>query len=217
MNDALVLWSGGCDSTLVLYDLLKEGRSVRTISITNNQIGNDKIQCRARKKIRTWFSKWIRKEFGKRGMFTSFEVNISSFDHNGYQGPGMVDNGSMVQPGLWVNIASLYSTKKEDLFVGWCRGDDIWHHRNSIFNSFGNVSKEVLSKSGSLWAPLEWTRKSEIIRRLKSIGLYDLTIWCEENDKKEPCGECVPCRTHNMNLWELEGPIGALKGRRKSR
>lgn len=195
----LILWSGGFDSTLVLYDECvrsKKGDLLppKALSISHQNVDADREQRRARKCI-------IRK-FQKRGLkFNHCEVSISAKGSF-----GVCPADGLTQPTIWLPTAMLYLKEKEDLLVGWCRSDDTMHYLSEIRWVF-QYMRDVMWKKGELRLPLEWTDKYGVLGRLRKAGLISLPWTCEEPSNWKPCGRCKPCfdlKTARYRL-KLEG------------
>jgi 7-cyano-7-deazaguanine synthase in queuosine biosynthesis len=190
----LILWSGGCDSTLAMLEALPKG-DVRAISIDHVNVPAKQELTKARAAILKRL----------RGRGCRIDHTILTIDHNGqFSVPGC---SGTEQPNLWIPNAQAFLKDEEDLATGWIRGDDVWHYRNFVFEMFSTL-QTLTHKTGNLVCPLEWERKEDVIRRLKAAELYDLCWYCEnpKASKKSgtPCGTCVPCRTHQAALWRIE-------------
>lgn len=195
----LILWSGGCDSTLVLWNACKkakkEGKEMpRALSINHAQVGANREQYRARRSI------W--KKLKARGYdFKWAEVSIV--------GKGMfypVSEGHSLQPPIWIPQAVLYLKAKEELQCGWIRGDDTFHHMAEVRWTF-NYLMQLSGKSGTLSFPLEWTPKFMVLSELRKAKLVSLPWTCEEPRNWRACGKCKPClelKTAQYRL-KLEG------------
>ena len=179
----LILWSGGCDSTLVLlWALQAKNAQIRTISFTHPQLGANLEQTAARAKLKKKLEK-------KYGTFKSLEFSL---------GDGHVNQYGMVQPVMWITNAAMTLFKDEDLLVGYIRGDDIWHHRSEVLSIF-NTCKKLSGKEGELLFPLEWLDKNKVIGYLYEEGLLKDTFWCEHPKSiGQSCGECSSCKIHSM-------------------
>ena len=191
---SLVLWSGGCDSTLVLYDLaVSKGtreKPIRALTVSHNSVNARKEQAEARKKILAQF-----KELGLH--VTSSEVEINCL------GPDWVVRGGTTQAAIWLSVASTMISDKENLYTGHHDGDQVWIMYaclESALTSLGNS----MNKKIEWFVPLVSETKGNIIRRLQDAGLYELCWWCENPDKGKACGGCTPCRTHATALWSME-------------
>jgi len=200
---ALLLWSGGCDSTLLLYDLLnakyshddkKCGRYVelkaseKIRSIDHPQQAGYVGNRNARQRLLPI----LRKKFE----FNHGEISISQ------DAIELSANGGIIQPMMWILQASQYLEANEDLYVGYIKGDDIWHYRSSLFNAFQHV-QEFTHRTGKLILPLEWVSKAEVLYRLQDLKLLKHTWYCEFSDTAK-CGKCPSCHTHDTALWRLQ-------------
>jgi 7-cyano-7-deazaguanine synthase in queuosine biosynthesis len=201
----LVLWSGGCDSTLLLYDLcrqqqaiewshqyakgpeLKDSEKVRAISVFHDQIDDDKAKLEARARTK------IFEEFKKRGLsFECLSVNVQNL-----QGE---TRGGCLESAIWVLSAVPYLKQDEDFYLGYVAEDDIWHNRDSYIRAFNGI-QELMGNTGSVKFPLEWEYKLDIIKRLEKEKLLDLTWWCEHPKDKKPCGTCKSCYRMETTLF----------------
>ena len=186
----LILWSGGCDSTLVLWDLLQEqdkcSEPINTISISHPQVWAINEQLRARKEI----LKHLR---GKGYRINDSEVQII---HDGFN---QIKAGGAQQAALWLSMGVVYLGPNEDLYVGYVRGDDFWHYRQDYDWGFTYL-RHLSNRTGKWIAPLEWVKKHEVIERLKKADLYRLVWWCEDPKNHKPCGKCPSCVMHGRGL-----------------
>lgn len=211
---ALLLWSGGCDSTLLLHDMLtaapdadgnRVGRYVklkpiepiRVLSINHDQITNSKQGSLARKRL------WPKLK--KLRGFTYSETTVAINDIGVENG-----DGGLCQPGIWLLHAAMCLSADEDLYAGYIRTDDIWHRREQLYGAFGWL-QAMTEKTGRLLCPLEWMRKGEVIQELERLRLLKDTWHCEDpTDKHKPCGKCASCDTHAMGLVWLERQASLL-------
>ena len=198
----LVLWSGGCDSTLMLHDLAKNSTEyypIRTISVIHPQIFAMKEQRAARKKVLKWMKKHGHHIFHQ-------EVEIK---HSGEKvlcdgSAGAYAGDGISQYAIWMLSAVNYLLAEEDLYLGYIQGDDIWGYRYQIEESF-RLLLQIMGKKGEIKFPLDRKSKPEIIESLKSRGLYSLTWHCETpNRKGQRCGTCHPCIKHDVSIFEAQ-------------
>lgn len=197
----LLMWSGGCDSTLVLAEQLRLKNPIRTIGVTHTNIHVGEHL----KKVRSNIIEWAKKRGWK---WPHAEITLRN-DH-----PENVDAYSskkgLFQPGMWLSVASQFLEEEEDLCISYIRGDDVWHYMSAIRQAFDGL-QAVAKRNGKLWTPLEWISKDQVIQGLKMFrGLYSKVWWCETpvSDKKrggiKRCGECTPCITHVTALFKIK-------------
>ena len=188
----LVIWSGGCDSTLALLQVAKKashGEPARALSVVHDQVAQGPEERQARKKIR--------KVFKKRGLPIEYaEVTIK------HAGDFAALNSGITQPVIWIMTAITYLHNKEDLVTGYIRTDDAFHYRIQLVNTFIGA-RDLAGKNGDIKFPLEWWKKSEVIKELQKEKLISLVWWCETPEKGRPCGRCTPCTTMEMGRKEL--------------
>lgn len=191
---ALVLFSGGCDSTLVLYNLIKElpNQYIKVLSINHNQVNAISENKLARQKIKEEFKK---RELDKYLEFLEVDINNNSSTN--------VIAGGVVQPIIWCTIAVLYAQTQDTIYFGYHLGDDFWMYKTEFENAIYNMSK-VCNKEIKIQYNLGHLRKADIIKELKDRGLYDLCWYCEHPKEGMPCNECLPCITHKTGLWQNE-------------
>lgn len=220
---ALVLFSGGCDSTYLLANLLRgyfladeNGATdngpvspdkipqIRTIAVTHPQIEARDESRAARKAVLAKLRKLkhpIRQGGfegeGKRGIDHG-EVKILQ------QGIHTAWCSGLLQPPIWLFTAIPYLEENEDLYVGYVRGDDIWHYKQILLELFDRL-KRLTQRNGRLIFPLEWVDKHDIIEYLKRANL-DKDVWYCEDPKTpfKPCKKCKSCETHKLALLQYE-------------
>lgn len=203
----LVLWSGGCDSTYLLYTLLYDQyvtrgnhklephQTVSTISIIHDRINAAEENKLARNKFIKYTNrlKWT---------FHNFEVTIASDNGNVCIG----ENNGLSQPLIWLPIAVNYLRPYEDLYVGYIHGDCVWHYKHEIYAMFDNMQK-IRGGTGKLIAPLEWQHKYDILKNLKSYKLHNKVWWCENPVNGKNCKKCVPCITNSIAKTAIDNEI----------
>lgn len=192
---SLVLWSGGCDSTLLLHRVASEQATkkdpVRALSIVHSQVPANKEQAQARRNIL--------KEFKSRGLHV-----VHSTLHVKTTGTFFVKGGGNTQGVLWLGTAISYLFKDEDLYAGYIRGDDYWHYEGWLQEAFKNL-KHATYRKGKLLTPFEWKSKGEVIKELKAKKLLHLTWYCEDPKKNgKACGGCHSCEVHRAGVWQMK-------------
>lgn len=189
---ALVCWSGGCDSTLVLYDLAKKSslaEPVRAISFIHCQIGAGAESMLARDKILAWMR-------GK-----GFHIKHQTVEIN-HKGDFDCVRHGLEQPIMWLANCIPYLEEAEDLYVGWLRGDYAAARSTEAKWAF-DYMQGIGGRKGKLITPLMDEDKAEVIGKLEK-ELLDLCWWCENPVDGKQCGKCDPCVTHRVALAKIE-------------
>jgi 7-cyano-7-deazaguanine synthase in queuosine biosynthesis len=192
---SLVLFSGGCDSTLVLYNLLKENRQeqITALSINHNQVP----AIEENKKARALF----KIEMQKREL--NYLVNFAEVDISSKYA-SVIDIKGLSQPIIWSMIAMLYIRDNDTIYFGYHSGDDFWQYKTEFENAIHNICA-ICDKKVTIEYPLRLYEKCVIIDMLKKRGLYEYCWYCEKPTlDNKPCGECIPCKLHRTALWQNE-------------
>lgn len=211
-NLRLVAFSGGCDSTLALYEALinqkawfvgaeKPRPEVRSISVVQPNVPANPQQLRARGRILA--------EFKRRGLLVE-HINVAITQTGGQPRRG---NGGSVQAQIWLGAIAPYLADDEDLVLGWHDGEfDNVADAKAAFDALQRIN----GKTGALAFPLRHRTKPEIVARLRELGLLELCWWCEGCRpgckcegrgfirNGQPCGECKKCIAHETVLWQLK-------------
>lgn len=189
---ALVIWSGGCDSTLVLHDVAKKLGSVRALSIQHPQVlaCEESIAARERLLIR----------LRKRGL--NIEHTTLVLDHGATDIQVETHDGCNPQAVLWLTLGVAYLRQDEDIYFGYHRGDDFWTDQRAVAKAF-QALQWIRNGKGKISYPLEGHTKADIIKRLQALGLYRDCWYCEDPRKGKRCGKCRPCITHRTAVWQL--------------
>jgi 7-cyano-7-deazaguanine synthase in queuosine biosynthesis len=204
LNDALLLWSGGADSTALLLLLLERRCRVRTLTVVHPQVNAAAEQRAARERAKARLSKL---GYG----FDSLEVELA---HKSaatdapppFDAEPTGEDGGVLQPVIWLTAAVTYLRRTEDLYTAWIKSDCAIHYLPHLRAAFDSL-KAVANRKGNLLVPMEWASKAQVIQKLKTAGLLSCVWWCENpqaGKKGKPCGKCSPCMTHATGRWQLE-------------
>lgn len=175
-----VLWSGGLDSTYLIFKNLQEGNSVTSyyVNIENNK---EKTICEknAIRKISKIFKLYDFKDGGD-----IFKIKIFQSS-----------NIFLKQVPLFI-VSLVYLSDFDSVQIAYCKNDDAISYLNEIkkiFYSFKGISHNKLPK---LEFPLMKEGKEDYYNLLpKEIRK---NIWyCENPHKMKPCNKCSPCERHN--------------------
>lgn len=192
-----VAWSGGADSTLLLYllckELNKEGKKpIALISEPYYLTTNKKIsEAKARENIE--------KEFIARGLeFDKMRIRSEVEVPDGLWGSTF----GLQQPGLWVMQFMCIMKKNAVAHFGYINGDHFWYHDNN-FKDMVEAYNRMINTTTELSYELQYTEKVEVLKMLKEFDLLKYIWYCEAPEKVgQPCGICHPCET-NMRARAL--------------
>lgn len=191
----LLLWSGGVDSTLLLYDLLRiGGNDVRTISVQHPQVAAVEESSNARDEIMHHFEKQ-----GLTFQRTEVKINqeIKSIVKGEWAIQGAEGGNGLTQPSVWIAECIPYLKPAENLYAGYIKGDDVWHYWRELSQGF-DFLQYTRGGTGKLMAPLEWSDKTECVRRINELGLLRKVWYCEDPQHSKSCRNCHSCRKHNI-------------------
>jgi hypothetical protein len=190
----ICLWSGGCDSTLVLFDVLKflkdkqDKRIVKSYSFNHAQLDTEKIVWERQK--RNTFLLWLDQN-GYAGMVQHNDISLP---------PYMITSAGCPQPMLWISNIIHLCELNSIILSGYHSGDDFWTY--SVFSNWLKIATGLINgheKKVSFFMPYRWHSKLDIIKELKNNKIYDFTWWCEAPCSKGKCGRCKPCVLHEMS------------------
>jgi len=198
---AVILASGGVDSTTLLYDIKKQGYEVYALSVNYNQKHSQELTCiqKTCKKLKIPHKiidlSVIGKQLLGRSALTSKSIKIPVGD---YKKSNMkltvVPNRNMILLSLAAGYAITIGARK--VFYGAHAGD------HAIYPDCRKVFVQALKRAILLadWKPVELEApylnlsKSGIVKRGIRLRVdYSLTWSCYKGGKKA-CGKCGTCR-----------------------
>ena len=208
-----VMWSSGCDSTLLLYELLKKYGPDKVIAISckfpwlNKKKASHEVVFRQR-----FIDDLKRKNTGLSG-FTHYTIDVNwqyrpkDSKNGGYHSSGLL------QPYSWLTIALPLMKPNDWFYIGTIRGDDLVTLYLRQFQDLFEASSKMLNKEIHLCMPYVGYTKANVIAKLIEYGIYDLTWFCEkpESPTSGPCTNCHPCKTHIEALASIATDTTVLK------
>lgn len=188
----VVYWTGGWDSTAMLYELAKthatKDKPVIAFSVVSENIMQSPIEKKYREKLKDKFEKE-----GLNIVFNTMEENFSG--NMDFGKVGICNNCGAEQPNFL--LSTLWNLNRyNDLVVcfGYLEGDSIWHNIHEFKEIFYNMVK-IQGSNNKVLFPLEYVGKLEVLKYLRENDLLDLTWYCESPTKEEtPCGTCTSCK-----------------------
>lgn len=199
-----VMWSGGTDSTLLLYELLDAYGAENVVAVSykypwllENKYESERIHREA-------FKAKMNLRGEKYSNFTHVEFDIKQ---NVVSGSRSVLNVSpccgLPQAIAWLLSISLYSPYHSYIYDGGIREDDLTIILDSYHKTFEGIS-EVLDKKFILREPYIMFSKRQVLERIFKYDLYEETWHCEmPGSINDECLTCNPCKTHIAALNEI--------------
>lgn len=204
MKASLVVWSGGADSTLVLYDLAQYSSAkhpVRAVSFEHSQIAASQEHYYARNRVLK-----VLRERGHHVKHSTVRIEVvGGFEFR--------SENSNPQAVMWT-LATQMLRDDEDLYFGYT-SESGWGdggHFARVFTAY----QRAASRRGCLYMPLGTLARPAVLHRLKEAGLLKLVWWCSAGEvgtrrtrkdkkvRKKPCGKCKSCKHHATALWQLK-------------
>ena len=224
---AVVLCSGGLDSTTVLYLALDQGFEVYPVSFNYRQ----------RHVVELTFVKQTLEKLGLAGRWTVFNLDFSQVKTSALtdmsiavpegRNPSEMEAAIPVtyvplRNSIFLSYAAAYAEANDisDIFIGVnaldysgypdCRPAYIASMEDTI--SLGSKYVDDPGRRFTIHAPLIDKTKKEIIAIGKSLGVdYDLTWSCYQprvvDGKIEPCGVCDSCILRKKGFDELQAEM----------
>jgi hypothetical protein len=191
----LILWSGGADSTYLLWKILNSteenhGHKIRVLSISyDQQIANSAPQRIAQENIKSFLQ--------KKGFTNIQYIDIS------YLTTHQIQPGGNIQAPFWIAQAAIHLQRNEDLLTGYVYGDETLTDRVDLEHMF-NAIQRLRSNNGYLLFPLRFVEKFQIYQELQEVGLLDLIYFCGEATQcQNDVNICKSCIKHHTTMWQL--------------
>ena len=191
-----VAWSGGFDSTLLLYmkcvESKENGTTAPIAMITRSNILDE--QKRKREEIAR---QKIKEEFNKRELHfyeTYVDINLETYFEK-------VNRNQYGQAGYWLLSFMPFIPDGSDLSFGYISNDGFSYYKDSFMQIFDGLCRMLSVTDISVKFPLLDYSKNDVLRFLNQYNLQDLPWGCEcPTDDGQECGECIPCKTHISSL-----------------
>lgn len=193
-----VFWSGGYDSTLLLYELIEiyGFNNVVAVSYKYPWLGpkynNERISREA-------FKAAMKLKYGD-VQIRHIEIDVSV---NTVSGCDVYAHGlGLPQSVAWLLSIPLYVPPKSYIYDGGIDKDDLTLKLNSYDRTLESVS-DLLMRDFVIRHPYVYMQKFEILEKLFKYGIYQYPWCCELSSNNQPCCRCKPCQTHISALMYL--------------
>lgn len=197
-----VMWSGGTDSTLLLYELIMAYGAENVFAISYDYpwlLENKKLSEKSHRDL--FKSKLECMKYMNGNKINHTEIKISHSTITGkhlYASPG-----GLPQAVGWLLSIPIYIPNDSYIYLGSIKDDDLTLHMGDYHKMFESMSN-VLFRNIILREPYLYFDKYQILDKLFQYGLYDTTWACEmPQEINIPCGKCQPCIHHILSLQYL--------------
>ena len=199
MAKYLVAWSGGLDSTYLIFHLLQQGHSVEAVyvELKNNEY---KVKCelKAIEKITELLTeicisrKW---DFRYKGIATKIDAVYCT-------------NLSFKQYPMWLlGLLSAVQDYTDYVAIGYVMNDDAISYLCDFKNIWDSY-KPIVHKHVDLVFPLSKHKKIEMYYDIP-YNIRELLWVCEQPAVDKPCGDCDPCKRamREYNPGNIKAPV----------
>lgn len=202
----IVMWSGGTDSTLLLYELLQTygSENVTAISYQYPWLLSTKIEMENR--YRELFKSKLKVSDPKLANFNHaiMKINLDKISGSMPSFQYGKDIG-FIQACSWLLSVPQLCPDDSYVYTGDIVNDQLDSiKQTSLYELFDGISG-VMGKNLHLRRPYLLFEKYQVIRKLIEYNIYDSTWFCEmSNDTDNKiCGICNPCKLHLSALNTL--------------
>lgn len=208
MSSALVLFSGGQDSTTCLYWAKKNFPEVRAIAFDYGQ--RHKAELEAARLI-AGVTKTDLKIFQidllnqlTENALTRNNIEIEEVKPDNRPPNTLVEGRNL----LFLTYAAIYAKSKEiaDIVTGVGQADYSGYPdcRDEFIQSLNQTLNLSMDYKFRIHTPLMWKDKSEIWKMSDELGIFDLvrtkTVTCYHGIPGDGCGNCPSCKLRNLGL-----------------
>ncbi|KXZ57441.1 7-cyano-7-deazaguanine synthase [Brevibacterium ravenspurgense] len=208
------MYSGGPDSTTLLFDLIEQGIEVDALFLNFDEKGGD-------------FARSVAAKFA--GQIAFHEYDIAPFMRNFYglpqpmlmrkaQGFGMcLEEDPYVQPfgsAIALTLAASWAVKhgSRDVYYAVHDGDSHFQDNNrSYFELLSDLTRSCEGEQYEInfQTPYLGMTKAEVISRGEMLGVDFEQTWSCAHTEDIHCGECPPCIDRRMafRLAEVVDPV----------
>lgn len=217
-TSALILLSGGQDSTTCLAWAKKKFKKVHAITFEYGQI--HKIEIEAAKKIAKLTKTPLKiielnlfKDLTKSALLNT-KIKMTELKKNKLP--------STFVPGrnlIFLSVAAIYAYQLgiENLVTGVCQTDFSGYPdcRNTFIKSVEKTLELAMDKKFRIHTPLMWLTKSDTVKLIKKLGQLELLKYSHTCYKgvRPPCGKCPACKLRAKGFKEakIKDPIKLIK------
>jgi 7-cyano-7-deazaguanine synthase in queuosine biosynthesis len=192
----IVFWSGGYDSTLLVWKEAQRAKDDRTEVVSTWSLRWDRLdekKMESERLCREAFTEFVKSEL-------KVTIVNKSIDFKHEINPG--GDGSM-QAALFVPLCAYLAPEDSTILFGFHKGDDYWQTWHT-FDYVRRYIAESMHKEVSFEFPLQGMKKYVVIQEIRRLGLERFCWTCETPDGvMRECGNCIPCRNKKVAEFEM--------------
>lgn len=184
----VVVWSGGADSTMLLFERAREATPadpVLALTIDAHQQVHAK-QLASQRAAQKRFLSWAKKQ--------GFHIKHSRLTVKPI-GDDLWLSEATTQAQMWISHMAPYFPQRCRVEFGYIRPDSFWHGRHeadAVLKAMQNLAHDA---DWSIGYPYEWSTKAQILDALRSWKVPANCWWsCEKPPAVgKPCRKCNKC------------------------
>lgn len=207
-NKALVIFSGGQDSTTCLFWAIQEFTGVETITFDYGQRHRNELEA-ARKIAKKAGVPFRIIRLDSLNQLTENALTreniIPDVEKPGNQPPNTLVEGRNM---LFLTYAAIYAKSKgiRNLVIGVGQADFSGYPdcRNDFIVSLNQTLNLSMDYEFKIYTPLMWKNKAEVWQMADELGIFNLvqehTVTCYNGIVGAGCGFCPACNLRNRGL-----------------
>lgn len=195
-----IMWSGGCDSTLLLYELLDAYGGDNVVAVSYKYPWLYDMKYDNERAYRDLFKAKMKVKGGKYWPFTHIEMNVDVKNINGWV---RTEPSGLAQACSWLLSMPTFIPSRSYVYEGCIKNDQLTMFVEDYRRLFTSVCN-IMDKELVLRQPYMYLTKDQVLAKLLHYDIYDCTWHCEiPNAIGKRCEMCEPCRLHKSMLMYL--------------
>lgn len=206
LKKAVLMLSGGPDSTALAYWVKSQGYELHTLTFN---FGEKEGEAERRS------AEYFARQISTSHRFISFEDTFKDFYMNGdpihilRMGEDTMTPIKAFGAGIALSLAASYASEigAEDLFYAVHKDDTIYRENNKEF--FDIMSKAISIETGkhfTIHTPFLDKTKAEVLKVGIQLGVSVDETWSCASNSSVHCGKCAPCLARK-NAFEQNGIV----------
>lgn len=212
---ALIIFSGGQDSTTCLFWAKREFKEVYALAFDYGQRHIAELQC-AKNICESNNIPLEVLDLGLINQLTTNSLTRKDIEVEGVKSEDEVPNSFVEGRNMvFITFAGIYAKTKgiKHIVTGVSQSDFSGYPdcRDSFIKSINETLNLAMDYDFTIYTPLMWITKKETWKLADDLGVLDLvkneTLTCYNGIKGSGCGECPSCNLRNRGLMEYENSL----------